>query len=219
MVWMPEMKCCCALSCLALLLPLPAAAQSAAAAKSMYCCQDSASGRSVCGDTLPAQCRGRAYRVLDRAGNLVREVAAPLTPEQKAAAAAAAAEQKRIEDAQREQWRKDQALLTTYPTLADIDYLQKKAEGEARRALQEARDEMVELQHKQRKLANEAEFYKRRSMPVDLANQLRANGHEIQLQQELIALRNKELVATSNKYEADRKRYLELTGGRPTGPR
>ncbi|GAB1369093.1 hypothetical protein MASR1M42_16440 [Azonexus hydrophilus] len=185
----------------------------------MYCCQDSASGRSVCGDTLPAQCRGRAYRVLDRAGNLVREVAAPLTPEQKAAAAAAAAEQKRIEDAQREQWRKDQALLTTYPTLADIDYLQKKAEGEARRALQEARDEMVELQHKQRKLANEAEFYKRRSMPVDLANQLRANGHEIQLQQELIALRNKELVATSNKYEADRKRYLELTGGRPTGTR
>ena len=80
-------------------------------------------------------------------------------------------------------------------------------------------DEMVELQHKQRKLANEAEFYKRRSMPVDLANQLRANGHEIQLQQELIALRNKELVATSNKYEADRKRYLELTGGRPTGTR
>ena len=219
MGWMPEMKCWRALSCLALLLPLPAAAQPAAAAKSMYCCQDPASGRSVCGDTLPAQCRGRAYRVLDRAGNLVREVAAPLTPEQKVAAAAAAAEQKRIEDAQREQWRKDQALLTTYPTLADIDYLQKKAEGEARRALQEARDEMVELQHKQRKLANEAEFYKRRSMPVDLANQLRANGHEIQLQQELIALRNKELVATSNKYEADRKRYLELTGGRPTGTR
>lgn len=184
----------------------------ASGAKNMYCCQDPASGRSVCADTLPAQCRGRAYRVLDRAGNLLREVAAPLTPEQKAAAAAAAAEEKRIEDAKREQWRKDQALLTTYPTAEDIDYLQKKAEGEAHQALKLAQDDMLELQKKQRGLAEEAEFYKRRSMPADLASQLRATGHEIQLQQELIALRRKELAATTQKYESDRKRYRELTG-------
>lgn len=202
-----------------LFMPLPALAQPAASGtRNMYCCQDPSSGRSVCGDTLPPQCRGRAYRVLDRAGNPIREVAAPLTPEQKAAAAAAAAEEKRIEDARREQWRKDQALLTTYPTAEDIDFLQKKSEGEARQALQTAQDEMLELQKKQRALASEAEFYKRRSMPVDLANQLRAAGHELRLQQELIELRRKELAMTTQKYEADRKRYLELTGGRPATP-
>lgn len=205
------------LPCLAALFAFPATAAEPAAGN-IYCCQDPATGRSVCADTLPPQCRGRAYRILDRAGNPLREIAAPLTPEQKAAAAAAAARQKRIEDAQREQWRKDQALLTTYPTAEDIDFLQQKAEGEARQALQNARDEMAELQKKQRALASEAEFYRRRGMPAELASQLRAVGHEIQLQQELIDLRSKEAAAISKKYADDRKRYLELTGARPATP-
>ena len=53
---------------------------SAQAASEFYCCQDPANGRRVCGDTLPEQCRGRAYRILDSGGNIVKEVGAPLSP-------------------------------------------------------------------------------------------------------------------------------------------
>ena len=57
-------------------------ANSAQAANEFYCCQDPASGRRVCSDTLPEQCRGRAYRILDSGGNIIKEVGAPLSPEQ-----------------------------------------------------------------------------------------------------------------------------------------
>ena len=40
----------------------------------IYCCED-ANGRSVCGDVLPVQCYGRAYREISPQG-IVRRVVA-----------------------------------------------------------------------------------------------------------------------------------------------
>ena len=91
-------------------------AASAGAAGEFYCCQDPNSGRRVCGDTLPEQCRGRAYKVIDSSGNVVKEIGQPLTPEQKAEVALETQRKKQLEEANREQRRKDQALLDTYAT-------------------------------------------------------------------------------------------------------
>src|SRR5574343_1156802 len=88
-------------------------ATSAQGANEFYCCHDPSSGRRICGDTLPEQCRGRAYRVLDSGGNIVKEVGAALTPEQKAELALENKRRKQLEDASREQRRRDQALLDT----------------------------------------------------------------------------------------------------------
>ena len=59
-----------------------------------YCCD----GGRVCGDALPEQCRGKAYRILDSSGNLLKEVGPPLTVEQKARAAAEALRKKELEE-------------------------------------------------------------------------------------------------------------------------
>lgn len=193
-------------------------ATSAQAAGEFYCCQDPASGRRVCGDTLPEQCRGRAYRVLDSGGNVVKEVGAPLTAEQKAEQILENRRRKQLEDAGREQRRRDQALLDTYTTPEDIDLAQKKAEADVNVTIQATNERIATAQKKRKKLADEAEFYKKKAMPPELEKDLRAIDHEIKLQQELIELKKKEFDTIKGKYDADRKRYFELTRRPPTAP-
>ncbi|MBV2194206.1 MAG: hypothetical protein KUL81_12810 [Azonexus sp.] len=191
---------------------------SAQAASEFYCCQDPANGRRVCGDTLPEQCRGRAYRILDSGGNIVKEVGAPLTPEQKAELVLENKRRKQLEDAGREQRRRDQALLDTYTTAEDIDLAQKKAEADVNLAIQATNERIATAQKKRKKFADEAEFYKKKALPPELEKDLRAIDHEIRLQQELIALKQKEFDTIKAKYDADRKRYFELTRKSPTTP-
>ena len=191
---------------------------SAQAASEFYCCQDPANGRRVCGDTLPEQCRGRAYRILDSGGNIVKEVGAPLSPEQKAELILENKRRKQLEDAGREQRRRDQALLDTYTTAEDIDLAQKKAEADINLAIQATNERIATAQKKRKKFADEAEFYKKKALPPELEKDLRAIDHEIRLQQELIALKQKEFDTIKAKYDADRKRYFELTRKSPTAP-
>lgn len=202
-----------------LLLPLLLLlATSAQAAGEFYCCHDPVSGRRVCGDTLPEQCRGRAYRVLDSGGNIVKEVGPPLTPEQKAEQVLENRRKKQLEDASREQRRRDQALLDTYTTPEDIDLAQKKAESDVNIAILATIARIDTLRTKRKKFADEAEFYKKKTLPPELEKELRAIDHEIRLQQELLDLKKKDFESIKAKYDADRKRYFELTRRPPAAP-
>lgn len=207
------MRKAAALPLLALLL-----AASAQAAGEFYCCQDPASGRRVCGDTLPEQCRGHAYRVLDSGGNVVKDIGAPLTPEQKAEQILENRRKKKQEETDRELRRRDQALLDTYTTPEDIDLAQKKAEADVNVAIQATNERIAVAQKKRKKLADEAEFYQKKAMPPELDKDLRAIDHEIRLQQELVELKKKEFETIKAKYDADRKRYFELTRRPPAAP-
>ena len=149
---------------------------SAQAAGEFYCCHDPNTGRRVCGDTLPEQCRGRAYRVLDSGGNIAKEVGAALTPEQKAEQALENRRRKQLEDASREQRRRDQALLDTYAMPEDIDLAQRKAESDVNLAILATISRIDEARTK------------------------------------------REFDVIKSKYDADRKRYHELTRRSPAAP-
>lgn len=194
------------------LLFLLLAATAWPASADFYCCQDPANGRRACGDTLPDVCRGRAYKVLDKSGNILREVGPPLTPEQKAAQQAELQRKKEQEEQARELRRKDQALLDTYSSLRDIDIAQEKAENDVKLSIANAEAQIQNLRTKRKKLDNEAEFYKKKALPPDLEKSLQANSHEIRLQEELRDLKKNDFATIKAKYDTDRKRYLELTG-------
>lgn len=176
----------------------------------IYCCQ-SAQGRSVCADTLPDQCRGRAYRILDSGGNVIREVGQALTTEEKQARVAEEKRRKQQEEAVREQRRRDQALLDTYATVQDIDISQRKAENDLNYAISaaQARIDVAEVKHK--KLLNEAEFYRKKGLPPELARDLRSVEYEIRIEQDLIDAKKRDFDTVRAKYDADRQRYIELT--------
>ena len=193
-------------------LALPAAAQQS---NKLYCCN----GGRICADSLPEQCRGKAYRILDNKGNVIKEVGPPLTPEQKAQLVLEEKQRKEAEEKLKEQRRKDQALLDTYATLEDIDIAQRKAESDINLAIKDIETKIEASKKKRKKFEDEAEFYKKNSMPAEVTKGLGEADHEIKTQQELLAVKRGDLQTIKTKYDTDRKRYIELTGARPRASR
>ncbi len=176
----------------------------------LLCCVDD-SGRRTCGDILPSQCVGKAHKVYNGQGILIREVSRPLTLEERAAQKEAERQKQLAEAAAREQQRKDQALLETYPTLQDIDRMQERAEVDVRQAIADAEAKVAEAKQRRRHFENEAEFYKSKTMPPDISKGLRDGDVEIRAQTDLIEAKQRELSQIRVKYAEDRRRYIEIS--------
>lgn len=193
---------------LALLAAVPAQAGN------LLCCQDPSTGRRACGDSLPEQCRGRAYKVLDSAGNVIKEVGPPMTAEQKAKAAAEAQRKKEEEAARNEQRRKDQALLATYSSVQDIEQARNRSMDGVQEAIKQTEAKIAALQKQRKKYEGEMEFYKNKTPPPELAKNLRDIDSDIRTQTGLIDAKKAELEQVRDKYDQDKRRYLELAGSR-----
>ncbi len=195
---------------LAVLL-LALATPSVFGATTFFCCPD-ANGRRTCGDTLPEFCRGKAYKILNADGTVQKEVGPPLTAEQKAEAAREEKRRQLQEAIDREQQRKDQALLDTYSSVKDIDVAQKQAESDLQTAIAADSAQIQVLREQRKKFEREAEFYKKKTLPADVAKGLREADYSIKLIEDNLKLKRRDFETVKNKYEADRRRYLEITG-------
>jgi hypothetical protein len=143
----------------------------------------------------------------------LRNVEAPLTAEQRAQRAAEEATRKAQETALKEQKRKDQALLDTYGTEKDIATLKLRAEQDVNRSIKAAEAKIAEAQLQRKKFEDEAEFYKKKQLPPEIAKGLRDLDYEIAAQQSVIASKKKDLEVIGQKFEEDRRRFLELSRG------
>lgn len=201
----------------ALLLALPllggvsvaGAAGVAGVGGKLYCCSD-ATGKQVCGDILPQECIGHAYRELGDNGRTVRNVEAPLTRAQRLEREAEEERRKVEEAALREQQRKDQALLNTYGDVRDIDAMRERALADLQKSIGAAEAKIEEIRAQRVKYQNEAEFYKKKKMPPELQKGLADSDAEIKAQQSVIEAKRKEMGAVNEKYDDDKRRYVEL---------
>lgn len=108
-----------------LILPLLLAAPSCVLAE-IYVCKDS-SGRTITADRPIPECADRTMRQLDANGITRREIAAPLTPEQKRARDALEEQRRLDKTAADEQRLYDNALTTRYRNEDDIALARKRA--------------------------------------------------------------------------------------------
>lgn len=182
-------------------------------AGTLLCCQDPASGRRVCGDTLPSACRNQAHKVIDSQGFVVREVPPPLTPEQKAQKAAAEKQRLLEEEKRIERRRRDSALLERYGTLAEIDRARERAEAEIAQEIQRTEKRIQEAGKRRQKFANEAEFYKKKELPPDIAKGLKDADYEIEAQKNLLASKQRDLETVRESFAEDRRRFIEISSG------
>ena len=187
---------------------------SALAAGNFFCCND-ASGKQVCGDILPQACYGRAYRELGSNGQTIRTVDAPLTAEQRSQREAEEEKRKREEEKRKEQQRKDQALLNTYGNEQDIELMRKRAEGDVLKAIANAEKKIVEIRQQRKKFENEAEFYKKKTLPHVVKKGMDDADSDINSQEVFIAEKKKELEVIRAKYDEDKRRFVELISQRP----
>ena len=185
-----------------------------AATNNMICCQ--VDGRKVCADSMPSQCIGKAYSLVNDRGMVVRHVDAPQNDEQKEQAAIASKKKRDAELAEKlldkEQQRRDRALLDTYGSEKDIDTLRTRAEQEVVTSIKQAEGRIAEAQKRKTKLESEAEFYKNKALPDQIRKGVKDADYEIKAQQELIDAKQKDLLAVRTKYDSEKRRYRELNG-------
>lgn len=181
----------------------------ALAAGNLYCCAD-ASGKQVCGDLLPQACYGRAYRELGENGRTLRTIEAPLSAEERAQRQAAEEKRKAEEAIAREKQRKDQALLNTYGSERDIEAMRLRAQEDVQKSVKAAETRIAEIREQRKKFENEAEFYKKKTLPAEVQKGLKDADYEIKAQESIIESKKKELDIIREKYDDDKRRYSDL---------
>mgnify|MGYP003382148102 CR=1 FL=1 len=180
------------------------------AAGKLYCCDD-AKGMQVCGDVLPQACYGRAYREIGASGRTLRNVAAPLTAEERAQQALEEAKRKEEEAALKEQQRKDQALLNTYGSVKDIEAMRSRAQDDVQRSIAAAQEKIAEIRAQRKQYEDEAEFYTKKQLPAAVQKGLNDTAFEITAQESIIESKQKELKIIREKYDEDKRRYIDLS--------
>jgi hypothetical protein len=196
-----------------LIAVLGLAAAAPAAARLSYCCNDAA-GKLTCGDMVPGTCYNRAYRVFDEKGRLVREVEAPLSPEQRSLREAEKV--RKAEEAKRlaEEKRRNQALLSTYSSEKDIDAARERALADFDKASADTRKRHEAAVKAKKKLDVEKEFFQKKPMPANLKKQVEDNESDLKTLQAALDARQQERDALAAKFDEEKKRYVELRYGK-----
>jgi hypothetical protein len=185
----------------------------APAAARVYCCVDD-QGRRVCGDILPAQCLTRAYEELNEHGIIKRRFDAPLTSEQRAERNAELARQKAAERAAAEQARRDRVILSSYTSVADIDARRTRTLAAAQAEVNAAQERLLATQAKREELRQRAARYGDNPLPEVLQANLQDIEVEVITRQTTLDILRKELASTQERFDQDRRKYLELTSRR-----
>ena len=179
-------------------------------------------GRKYYGSTIPAQCTGELVEALSAQGTLLFRIEPPLTPEQRAAKAAEEKKAEAAEAAKREaqraaemQSRRDRALLQTYTDEEDIERVRQRALASNRQAAEQVEVRIAQLKQRQEQLAKQAEKYKDASeMPHKLEQDVKAVDYDLSLQERLLESRKREAAEINARYDEEKRKYRELTGGK-----
>jgi Domain of unknown function (DUF4124) len=203
---------------LAALALAPAWAQQPQGTQRMYKCVD-AKGKVYYTQLPPAECVGRASEELNKQGSVVKRNEAPLTAEQKAKIEAdRQAERKRKLDEEqhlKEERRQSMALLNTYSSEKDIEEARARALKDNDAAIAEIERRIQVALKRQKGLSAEKDFYVNKPLPKKLEEDIQNIEIELKSQNELLDARRKQASTINAKYDEDKRRYVELTRGKP----
>jgi hypothetical protein len=174
-------------------------------------------GKTYVGSSLPPQCAGQAASQMNTQGQVVKRTEAMLTPEQRAAkdAEQRVAREKEEEAArkEKEETRKNRALLSTYGSEKDIDIARSRALADNERAVKETQAKIVQIEKVGTGFRKELEFYTKGKPPAKVTQDIQNNEIDLKAQQNLLAVKMREVDGINAKYDEDKRRYLELTKG------
>jgi hypothetical protein len=133
--------------------------------------------------------------------------------ERKAKEAEAAAKREQ-ETAAKEAERRNRALLATYTSERDIEDARQRALADNQNAVAEVQAKIEALKKNRAKYVKELEFYQDKKgaakPPAKLAQDIQNADIDLKAQEDLLAVKQKEVATINAKYDEDKKRYLEL---------
>jgi uncharacterized protein DUF4124 len=180
-------------------------------------------GTTHIGDTPPAACAKVPMYEIGRTGSVLRKIDPTPSAEEVKAREAEAAERKERERAAAEQRRKDMALLSTYSTPAEFDVARDRNVEPVQGRIKSAQERIEAVEKRAQELADEMEFYKagkskvkkKGDAPVrEVPIQLTTDYERVTSEKSALALSivgyEKEMVEIRQKFELDKRRWLEL---------
>ena len=195
------------------------AALCAPAALASYKCVDE-KGLTRIGDTPPPECANvMMYEMKGTA--VVRKIEPSLTPEQIKAKAEEAERLRSVKRAEADKKRQDMALLNTYSTEKEFDVARDRNVEPIQVRIASAQERFKAVEAREKKLQDEMDFYKAGKSkaksgkggdepPPGLVAELQRARAEKAAIVNATAGYEKEIEEVKAKYEADKKRWLDL---------
>ena len=182
-----------------------------AQAQSIYKCKD-ATGRTLTSDRPIPECENRNMQVLGKDGLVRREIAAPLTPEQKRAQQAATEKQKQDAKVADEQARADKAIVTRYRSEADITLAHSRATELVQDQIKRDITALKTAEERLKKLSSDVAA-KPKDAPQTGVEKRRMEDAQgsVESRKKSLADHQDELAQINGKFEQTMKRYRELS--------
>lgn len=184
--------------------------QTPAPTQHVFVCRD-ASGRTITSDRPSNDCANSAIQERTQGGVVVREIPAPLTPEQQRAKAIEDRARHEREFQEQELARKDRALLATYSSEEDIQSARQRALMDYREALKLANQNLTLLLQEREVNNRDAVAYRGKPLPLDLQHRIDDNEAQINGVTHSIADNRAGMDRVNQRFDSDldRFRYLE----------
>ena len=166
-------------------------------------------GKKFYGSAIPMQCAGRLVEVLNSGGMVVKRID-PVAEEKERAAKAAREGRAPAEQttAERDEERRNRALLATYTSVKDIEDARGRALAD--NAAQSGRFEkrIGDLRARRTRYEKELETYKKEGKAnTTVEDNIKNVDLEIAAQEELLRSKRGEVSGINAKYDEDKKRY------------
>jgi uncharacterized protein DUF4124 len=188
----------------------------APSANAAYKCVDE-NGRTQIGDTPPPGCANVPLFEVTPSGTVLRRIEPTPTPEQLKAREEQARHQREVERAAAVQKRKDDALLSTFGSEREFDTARDRNIEPINSRIRSARERIRAVDQRLAKIDEEMEFYttgKSRSAKAEVPPNLTAEQERLKREKQgleaSIVGYERDIVAQREKFDTDRKRWLEL---------
>jgi hypothetical protein len=174
-------------------------------------------GKRHYGQAIPPACVGQPLELLNKQGLVVKRID-PEGDEKARIAKEQELEKKReIENAQKDQLRRNRALLATYTSEKDIEDARARALREHQKQVEEIQGKMDEIKRRHASYNKELALYKdttKGQPPQRLKEEIVNAEIDLKAQQTLLEAKKKEVDGINARYNEDKRRYQEATGKR-----
>ena len=191
-----------------------------AASGGIVCWKDKAGKVVGCGDKVPPEYQNSATEEQNKRGITVKETEAARTPEQIKEQKTEAERKKAADAAKADQARQDRALLDTFSDVKEIDRKRDRDRQLLESNIETYQSNIKSANDRQADLRGRIEQYKKNKQPVPPTVQSdfdKIDGDKAKMQAQ-IDQKRKDIVELNEKYDAMKKRFIELKGAPASVP-
>jgi hypothetical protein len=178
-------------------------------------------GKKYYGSSIPDACVGKPIEIINKQGLVVRRIDPEGEEKAKQEKEAEAARKLAEENANKDAQRRTRALLATYNTEKDIEDSRQRDLRNHEKGVLEVQKRIEDIRKRQVQFQKELELFKstgKGEPPQRLKEEINNAAIDLKAQEVLLDAKKKEAVSINARYDEDKRRFKEATGGKRPAP-